>query len=621
MEFRNPDIYIDAVQHQKSLRTEVFGMQLKEYEARFYSETQKSEKGGTYLPRKPITVLMEFEKDELKRMSMYPMGLSRSCPQAWTVTEPLRFTVKNRVILFEVSVKGSPLSDAVVAEVIRTVGKNSVVFGLTLYDTALTPTVMKIVDHFAIEGVIVHVPSNAIAPGIKSLGTITTLVVNGEHTVERLECIKTAPNLSNLIVQLKNDEASRKLFTGLIAEWQQGKRNITRWIIHCPNEWGIIDQDYNRDDDNGESILLLRATMGCEGLSDDYYRCHTKMEVPVSPEGFKILSVIGSGSFGKVFKVVKTSDPGRGRVFAMKAIQKSSLETRTDQEHMQREQKILESIDNIYCCKLFQSCQSVLHLFLIMELCSGKDLWSFFEKHPVFTEHETRFVLAELTIAIEYIHHMGVVHRDIKSENIFMDNKGHMKLGDFGLAQDGIFEEKTMIKFCGTIQYMAPEILRRELYGKEVDWWSFGVVAYEIAEGIFPFNGETWQETKQLIMNETAKPKNKFQFLPELLLDLLTKEPKDRLGAVQVKAHKFFRTVNWAQVASGMLESPFKLDLSGEEDFYQLAEITDQQEDANKTNPPEIEEDDDYFDCFSFDGMNDPISRNKSVSLKVSFLC
>ncbi|KAL7065328.1 hypothetical protein AAHC03_04685 [Spirometra sp. Aus1] len=292
----------------------------------------------------------------------------------------------------------------------------------------------------------------------------------------------------------------------------------------------------------------------------------------VRPQDFTLLKVLGKGGYGKVFLARKISGVDSGQVFAMKVLKKASIVTSAkDTAHTKTERNILEMIKHPFLVQLHYAFQTPGKLYLALEFLAGGELFTQLEREGVFMEDQASFYLAEIILAIGHLHSMGIVYRDLKPENILLDTEGHVKLTDFGLSKERVDKDLTHT-FCGTIEYMAPEILLRQGHGKAVDWWSLGTLMYDMLSGGPPFAGEDRKKTMELVL------RGKFVLAPylsreakRLLKGLLRKNVAERLGskeedAEEIKAHPFFRNTNWDQVYARQAEPPFKPTLTSETD-------------------------------------------------------
>jgi serine/threonine protein kinase len=205
------------------------------------------------------------------------------------------------------------------------------------------------------------------------------------------------------------------------------------------------------------------------------------MRLNVSIEDFEFLKVIGKGYFGKVSQVRYKEDQN---IFALKTLKKNKLKEAKQIQHTKTERKILEFVNHPFIVSLKFAFQSETKLYLVMDYYNGGELFYHLRKNKRFNEKESRFYLAQIILAIEFLHKNKVIYRDIKPENIILDNKGYIKLTDFGLAKENVNEEIGTQTFCGTPEYLAPEIIRGDKYGKSVDIWCMGILLYEMLFGL-----------------------------------------------------------------------------------------------------------------------------------------
>uniref|UniRef100_A0A8D2N8C4 Ribosomal protein S6 kinase n=1 Tax=Zonotrichia albicollis TaxID=44394 RepID=A0A8D2N8C4_ZONAL len=281
------------------------------------------------------------------------------------------------------------------------------------------------------------------------------------------------------------------------------------------------------------------------------------------PAQFELLKVLGQGSFGKVFLVRKIIGPDAGQLYAMKVLKKASLKVR-DRVRTKMERDILVEVNHPFIVKLHYAFQTEGKLYLILDFLRGGDVFTRLSKEVMFTEEDVKFYLAELALALDHLHSLGIVYRDLKPENILLDEAGHIKLTDFGLSKESVDQEKKAYSFCGTVEYMAPEVVNRRGHNQSADWWSFGVLMFEMLTGTLPFQGKDRNETMNMILKaKLGMP----QFLsPEaqsLLRMLFKRNPSNRLGAgsdgvEEIKRHPFFSTVDWNKLFRREIQPPFK---------------------------------------------------------------
>uniref|UniRef100_A0A8C6XX57 non-specific serine/threonine protein kinase n=1 Tax=Naja naja TaxID=35670 RepID=A0A8C6XX57_NAJNA len=287
---------------------------------------------------------------------------------------------------------------------------------------------------------------------------------------------------------------------------------------------------------------------------------------------FELLKVLGQGSFGKVFLVKKISGSDAKQLYAMKVLKKATLKVR-DRVRTKMERDILVEVNHPFIVKLHYAFQTEGKLYLILDFLRGGDLFTRLSKEVMFTEDDVKFYLAELALALDHLHSLGIIYRDLKPENILLDEEGHIKLTDFGLSKESIDHEKKAYSFCGTVEYMAPEVVNRRGHTQSADWWSFGVL-------MVSFNAWDDKVYGSLILTKLGMP----QFLsPEaqsLLRMLFKRNPANRLGAgpdgvEEIKRHPFFTTIDWNKLYRREINPPFKPATGRPEDtFYFDPEFT-----------------------------------------------
>lgn len=309
---------------------------------------------------------------------------------------------------------------------------------------------------------------------------------------------------------------------------------------------------------------------------------YTRVQRSVGPNDFELLRVVGRGNFGKVMQVKKKDT---GRLYAMKVIRKDRLLKSSAVANIRRERKVLEQMDHAFIVSLKYSFQTAEKLYLIMDYIPGGELFYHLSNVACFSEERSRFYAAEITLALGYLHERGIIYRDLKPENLLLDMSGHICLTDFGLVKDGIGYGDRTNTFCGSAEYLAPEILEGKGYGKEVDWWALGTLVYEMITGLPPFFDDNVAEmNKKIKTGELYFDPDKFNpTLRSFLLALLTRNPSKRLGssirgAEDVKRHGWFKRINWVDLADKKYEPPFKPHLKHVQDVrYFDPEFTSQE--------------------------------------------
>lgn len=286
----------------------------------------------------------------------------------------------------------------------------------------------------------------------------------------------------------------------------------------------------------------------------------------LSIESFELLKVIGKGSFGKVMQVRKRDT---ARIYALKTIRKAHIISRSEVTHTLAERTVLARVNCPFIVPLKFSFQSRDKLYLVLAFVNGGELFLHLQQEGNFSEERARFYAAELFCAIEHLHGFHVIYRDLKPENILLDYTGHIALCDFGLCKLNMGDQETTHTFCGTPEYLAPELLIGQGYTKSVDWWTLGVLLYEMLVGLPPFYSEDVNEMYRKILQEPLTfPSSVGAEARDLLTRLLRRDPMQRLGsgpqgAAEIKNHPFFTNhIDWQLLLAKKVQPPFKPDVS-----------------------------------------------------------
>ena len=306
----------------------------------------------------------------------------------------------------------------------------------------------------------------------------------------------------------------------------------------------------------------------------------------VQIEDFELLKVLGKGSFGKVFlvRLIPT-----GQVYAMKVLKKSEVMRRKQVEHTKAERRIMGGVDHPFIVGLRFAFQTADKLYMVTDYCRGGELFFHLKKFRTFTEPMVKFFAAELVASLQHLHACHVVYRDLKPENVLLDEDGHVKLTDFGLSKEDVEDPRGATTFCGTPEYLAPEMLinrkSRQGYGKPVDWWSLGTLMYEMLTGWPPFYDKNLRKMcEQILRGQLTFPADCVASpeLRDLIAALLRRDPATRLGnetatlpsppgtkaatadiqrevdGMDVRAHPFFVDIDWEALEARQVEPPFK---------------------------------------------------------------
>ncbi|OZJ01583.1 Serine/threonine-protein kinase gad8 [Bifiguratus adelaidae] len=285
----------------------------------------------------------------------------------------------------------------------------------------------------------------------------------------------------------------------------------------------------------------------------------SQQNTPMTFDSFELLKVIGKGSFGKVYQVRKRDT---NRIYAMKVIRKAHIISRSEVTHTLAERTVLAQINNPFIVPLKFSFQTPEKLYLVLAFINGGELFHHLQMEGRFEDERAKFYTAELLCALECLHGFNVIYRDLKPENILIDYNGHIALCDFGLCKLNMGEAETTNTFCGTPEYLAPELLMGTGYTKAVDWWTLGVLLYEMMTGLPPFYDENTSEMyRKILQDELRFPDDMGESAKSLLKGLLTRDPNTRLGnngSQDIKSHPFFASIDWRRLMQKKLQPPFK---------------------------------------------------------------
>lgn len=310
---------------------------------------------------------------------------------------------------------------------------------------------------------------------------------------------------------------------------------------------------------------------GREDAEDDQDRGEIRVQITyekkaarrLTPADFEYLKLIGRGTFGRVFQVRKKDTK---RIYAMKVLSKKEIAIKKEVTHTMGERKILEkSLECPFLVGLKFSFQSQHELYFVTDYKSGGELFWHLQREGRFTEERARFYVAELVIALGHLHKYNIVYRDLKPENILLDATGHVALCDFGLSKPDLGAGQLTNTFCGTTEYLAPEVLLDETgYSKLVDFWSLGVLLFEMCCGWSPFYAEdTQQMYRNICFGKIKFPRGAIgDDGKQFVKGLLNRNPKHRLGAARdaqdLMEHPFFKDIDFEALANKQLTPPFK---------------------------------------------------------------
>lgn len=292
------------------------------------------------------------------------------------------------------------------------------------------------------------------------------------------------------------------------------------------------------------------------------------------PSDFEFLKVLGKGSFGKVLLARHKEE---NSLYAVKVVNKSFVVRRNEARHMMSERNVLlKNKSNPFLVELKYSFQTTGRLYFVMDFINGGELFFHLQREKTFSEETGKFYAAEIASALGYLHSKNILYRDLKPENILLDSQGHVKLTDFGLCKEDMIDGISPTTFCGTPEYLAPEMIKKRPYDRTVDWWCLGSVLFEIYFGLPPFYDRNTSTMYSKICSsplELPSGERTQKLSPparNVLFRLLEKDNKLRLGARhdvdEIKCHPFFASLDWNQMEKKLLRPPFVPILKGSMD-------------------------------------------------------
>jgi len=276
-------------------------------------------------------------------------------------------------------------------------------------------------------------------------------------------------------------------------------------------------------------------------------------------DNFELLKTLGAGAFGKVLLV---RDRRTDRKFALKVLEKKKVVQLKQVEHTINERNILSTLDFPFIISMASSFKDDRNLYMALEFVTAGELFTHLRKEDRFTESRSKFYAGQVVLALEYLHQKQIAHRDLKPENLLLDNRGYLKLVDFGFAK---YVEDRTYTMCGTPEYTAPEVIKRKGHNKSVDWWALGVLIYEMCSGFTPFEVAMRDRLKmyaKILKGAIKYPRHMSDAACSLVAGLLEVEPSQRLGCTvngpkDVKAHAFFAGMDWSALYWKTIPAPF----------------------------------------------------------------
>jgi serine/threonine protein kinase len=330
---------------------------------------------------------------------------------------------------------------------------------------------------------------------------------------------------------------------------------------------------------------------------------------PATLEDFKQLKILGQGSFGKV---VLVKNENNNKLYAMKILDKKYIVKKNQVSHTRTERAMLEKLKHPFIVRLNYAFQDSKRLYFLTEFLQGGELFFHLRRNSGYKEKAVRFYMCQILLALEYMHNNNYIYRDLKPENILIDKEGNIKLTDFGLSKIMPPDETTTYTMCGTAEYLAPEILFGKGYDKTCDWFSFGVVLFEMFCGYHPFKSKGQKIDPNIYLRKTYIPDKVGKTARDLIEKLFVSNPKKRLGyksSDEVKNHPFFKGVDFDKVLRKEYKPPFIPKLKDDTDLRYFDENYTQLKVENEKQA-EAEEDEFNFEGFSF-------QQDESINLDI----
>ncbi|XP_048061532.1 cGMP-dependent protein kinase 1a isoform X1 [Megalobrama amblycephala] len=432
----------------------------------------------------------------------------------------------------------------------------------------------------------------------------TGLIKHAEY-MELLKSVLTFRGLSEEILSKLADVLEETHYEDGDYIIRQGARGDTFFIISkgkvtmtredCPGQEPVYLRSMGKGDSFGEKALqgedirtanvIAAETVTCLVIDRDSYKhliggledvsnkgcedaeAKAKYEVEnaffsnLNLSDFNIIDTLGVGGFGRVELVQLKSD--EVKTFAMKILKKRHIVDTRQQEHIRSEKLIMQEAHSDFIVRLYRTFKDSKYLYMLMEACLGGELWTILRDRGNFDDSTTRFYTACVVEAFAYLHSKGIIYRDLKPENLILDHRGYAKLVDFGFAKKIGFGKKTWT-FCGTPEYVAPEIILNKGHDISADYWSLGILMYELLTGSPPFSGPDPMKTYNIILRGIDMiefPKKITKNAGNLIKKLCRDTPSERLGNLKngvkdIQKHKWFEGFNWDGLRKGTLTPP-----------------------------------------------------------------
>lgn len=311
-------------------------------------------------------------------------------------------------------------------------------------------------------------------------------------------------------------------------------------------------EEEEQKENNRKTALKVRTTM--------MFNKNKKDNAELSLNDFELLKVLGKGAFGKVILAQKLDNK---KLYAIKILKKKDILDQDQLEHTKAEKAILQHVNHPFVVGIEYAFQTPEKVYFVLEFMSGGELFQHLRSFKRFSEDQARFYAACITLGIGHLHNKNYIYRDLKLENLLLDDQGYAKLTDFGLAKSIKAEEKATT-FCGTPEYLSPEVILSKGHNRPADWWALGILIYEMIYGVPAFYSSNPQQMYKKIVREEVVFKQAISISPEgkdIILQLLQKDPAKRLGStndsLEIISHPWFKPLDMSKLFLRQLKAPF----------------------------------------------------------------
>jgi len=319
---------------------------------------------------------------------------------------------------------------------------------------------------------------------------------------------------------------------------------ITYCQVNKIGDYSSNDNEYELQEDTDE-VIVEANPRGSIAQS-------TLWLTKVTLSSFKVIEEIGGGSFGTVYKVIQVDT---GKIYAMKVLHKKYLKRKKQLKYAIAECKIMQELKHPFIIKLHYAFATTEDIYLVLEYCDSGDLEQILEEKVQIPEFQVRFYVAEIVLALEYLHSLDILYRDLKPANVLIDGKGHARLADFGLAKQ--LDQECVGTLVGSPAYFSPEIVTRKISGKPADYYSLGITMYQLLTGSLPFyNTDLSEMFSKISTGKLEMPDVVSREASDLIKKLTTRKPHKRLNIEQIKQHEFFKMLDWDSLYRKKYKAP-----------------------------------------------------------------